>query len=322
MWKHCINKKWFTLRVRTNLAKWHLLFVLVSMGSLGLPAFAQPLPETTLPVLIADEHWKPLLQNTDSPLQQRLEKKLSQNKRWNPLIKQQKMGVGLVDLTDPQHIKFARVNGKVEMYAASLPKIAILLASFEAFEQGTLSETPETMQDLQKMIRVSSNKTATRMIDRLGGLKVIEAVLRDPRYELYDEEMGGGLWVGKRYAQAGNRFPDPLKGLSHAATVTQVSRFYYLLATGRLVSPERSQQMLQILSKPGISHKFVHSLKLLAPKANLYRKSGTWRNWHSDSVLVWGKQWRRYILVSMVEASQGEQILRNLVPAIEEVLEH
>ena len=232
------------------------------------------------------------------------------------------MGVGLVDLTDPQHIKFARVNGKVEMYAASLPKIAILLAAFQAFENGTLSQTPETMLDLQKMIRVSSNQTATRMIDKLGGLKVIESVLRDPRYELYDEEDGGGLWVGKRYAQVGKRFPDPLKGLSHAANVTQVCRFYYLLATGRLVTPERSKQMLQLLTKPGVKHKFVHSLKLIAPKADLYRKSGTWRNWHSDSVLVWGKKWRRYILVSMVESPKGEQIMRNLVPAVEKVLGH
>ena len=37
--------------------------------------------------------------------------------------------------------------------------------------------------------------------------------------------MGGGLWVGKRYAAAGKRLPDPMNGLSHGATVEQVSRF-------------------------------------------------------------------------------------------------
>ena len=58
---------------------------------------------------------------------------------------------------------------------------------------------------------------------------------------------------------------DPLRGLIHGATVTQVCRFYYLMATGRLISPERSRQMLEYLNAPGIHHKFVHSLDILAP---------------------------------------------------------
>jgi hypothetical protein len=52
----------------------------------------------------------------------------------------------------------------------------------------------------------------------------------------------------------------------------------------------------------------------------LYRKSGEYNIWNSDSILVWGKTWRRYILVGMVAHRQGEQILRELVPVVEEVL--
>jgi beta-lactamase class A len=108
--------------------------------------------------------------------------------------------------------------------------------------------------------------------------------------------------------------------LSHAATVTQVCRFYYQLANGRIINPQRSKEMLEILSNPKIEHKFVKILRRLAPQARIYRKSGTWKNWHSDSVLVWGPVWRRYILVSMVESEQGEKILRDLVPVVERVL--
>ncbi|MEZ4763593.1 MAG: hypothetical protein R3C26_10460 [Calditrichia bacterium] len=39
-----------------------------------------------------------------------------------------------------------------------------------------------------------------------------------------------------------------------------------------------------------------------------------------DSMLCWGPNWRRYILVGLVEDAKGEQILRDLVPAVEEVL--
>ena len=78
--------------------------------------------------------------------------------------------------------------------------------------------------------------------------------------------------------------------------------------------------MLEILSNPGIHHKFVNILERRVPRIYLFRKSGTWKVWHADSVLVWGPEWRRYILVGMVEDPQGEQILRNLVIAVEEVL--
>ncbi len=109
-------------------------------------------------------------------------------------------------------------------------------------------------------------------------------------------------------------------GLSHGASVTQVCRFYYLLAIGQLVNRQRSIQMLDILSDPEIHHKFVNTLNNIAPEAKLYRKSGTWRNWHSDSVMVWGPVWRRYIVVGLIEDKRGEQILRDLIPTVEKVL--
>jgi len=74
-----------------------------------------------------------------------------------------------------------------------------------------------------------------------------------------------------------------------------------------------------MLSNTHLHHKFVHALDHIEPFARVYRKSGTWRIWHSDSVLVWGLD-TRYILVGLVEDRRGEQILRDLVPVIEKVL--
>ena len=234
---------------------------------------------------------KPLRNLADFNLQTKLNEKISENPHWQDLVTTRKMAVGLVDLRDPRNVKFARINGNIMMYAASLPKIAILLAAMDALEKGELKETKEILADLRLMIARSDNQASTRMIDRLGYEK-IESVLTDPRYELYDEQYGGGLWVGKRYAHEGQRYPDPLKGLSHAATVSQVCRFYYLLVYGQLVSYERSKQMLQIMGEPELHHKFVNTLDKIAPDAKLYRKSGSWRNFHSDSILVWGPEGR------------------------------
>lgn len=280
---------------------------------------AQSNAEPALPFQLADEQVRPLRQLLERDLQRRLEARLQQNKKWKKLIQKRKMAVGLVDLSNPQNIRFARVNGPVMMYAASLPKLAILLAAYEAFKDGGLEKTPEIEHDLKMMISKSDNRAATRMIDRLG-LEKIQAVLQDSRYELYDTDQGGGLWVGKRYAKAGRRIPEPIQGLSHAATVTQVCRFYYLLAMGKLVDRESSSEMLDILADPELHHKFVNTLNEIVPDAKLFRKSGSWRNWHSDSVLVWGPVWRRYIVVGLIDDADGEQILRQLIPAVEDVL--
>lgn len=275
----------------------------------------------SLPVQVSDASWRPLQNFEDPFLQEKLQKKLSEHPIWNDLIKRKKMAVGLVDLTNPAFPKFSHVNGSEMMYAASLPKIAVLLAACESMEEGILKETPAVAEDLNNMIRYSDNLAATRLIDFLGFEK-IAAILRSPKYKFYDPNKGGGLWVGKRYAKTGEKHPDPIEGLSHAATVDQVCRFYYLLATGRLINPQRSREMLMILSNPGIHHKFVRALDEIAPNAQLYRKSGTWRNWHSDSVLVWEDGARQYILVGLIEHYKGGKILEELVPVVEDALYH
>jgi beta-lactamase class A len=170
------------------------------------------------------------------------------------------------------------------------------------------------------MISKSNNAASTRMIDRLGYEK-IQSVMTDPKYMFYDENHGGGLWVGKRYGGGGDTNREPLKNLSHAATVNQVCRYYYLLANGQLVNRARSKQMLDIMGDPELHHKFVNTLDDIAPSAKLYRKSGSWKNFHSDSILVWGKNPnRRYILVALIDDASGEQIIRDLVKPVERVL--
>jgi beta-lactamase class A len=295
----------------------------------GAVGFAQSSPANAqadrpahepVPVPVPPAHWIPLYDAVDPGLQARLERRINANPTWRRLVERKRLAVGVVDLGDGQGApRFARINGNQMMYAASLPKIAILLSAYVSFDDGSLAETETAHQDLQNMIRFSSNEAATRTMDAVG-MRKIEQVMRDPRFGFYDEALGGGLWVGKRYASTGPRRGDPLFNISHGATVTQVCRFYYQLAEGHLISPERSAQMLEDLSDPGIHHKFVAAIERRAPLARIFRKSGTWQNWHSDSALVRGTDWRNYILVALVESPNGETILRDLVPAAEDVL--
>lgn len=291
-----------------------LLIVLLYFFSFSL------LAQNELPILQNNLKLKPLKSLSNSSLQTNLEKELNLNPKWKLLIAQNKMAVGVIDLSNPKITKYASINGNHMMYAASLPKISILLAAMDAIENGELKETEEVTNDMKIMISKSDNGAATRMIDRLGYEK-IASVMTSPKYELYDEEDGGGLWVGKRYGGGGDTFREPLLNLSHAATVDQVCRYYYLLANGKLVNRARSKQMLDIMENPALHHKFVNTLDQIAPNARLFRKSGSWKNFHSDSILVWGKDpKRRYILVALIDDESGEQIIRNLVKPIEKVL--
>jgi len=274
----------------------------------------------SLPFMASKEgDFRPLSELKDFQLQQTLENKIKKNSKWNRLIDNKKMAVGLVDLRDLNNIRFASINGDEIMYAASLPKIAILLATADALEKGELKETPEILKDMRLMISRSNNEATTRLIDLLGYEK-IKQVVTAPEYKLYDPEKGGGLWVGKRYAKTGPRNPEPIKGISHAATADQVCRFYYLLINGKLVSYDRSKQMLDMMIDPEIHHKFVNTIEKIRPNAKLFRKSGTWKNYHADSILVWGEH-DRFILVGLLQDDDGERILRQLIYTVEDVLD-
>jgi beta-lactamase class A len=231
---------------------------------------------------------------------------------------QKNLSVVVVDITDPFSPRMAYVNPNEMMYAASLPKIAILLGAFDRIANGEMALDDQTLEKLQKMIRNSSNEAATEMLNRVGK-DYISDLLQSPRYRLYDPEKNGGLWVGKEYGKSPAYERDPLHNLSHGATAYQVARFYYLLETGQLVSPELSALMKSILGNPAIEHKFVKGLKKVHPESRIYRKSGTWKHYHSDSAIV-EHDGRRYIAVALAKSPHGEKWLTQLIVALDKLV--
>ncbi len=228
------------------------------------------------------------------------------------------LSVVVVDITDTSSPRMAYVNPNEMMYAASLPKIAILLGAFEKIASGEMDLNDETLEKLKLMIRYSSNAAATEILHRVG-MDYLAELLQSPRYRLYDPERNGGLWVGKDYAKAPAWKRDPLHNLSHGATALQVARFYYLLETGQLVSPELSKLMKSILADPAVEHKFVKGLKDIQPDSEIYRKSGTWGPYHSDSAIV-EHHGRRYIAVALAKSSKGERWLQKLIVALDDII--
>jgi len=263
------------------------------------------------------EAWPGLSESQDPALQQQLEDEIA-NLGLTGVVRDKRLAVALVDITDPHHPRFAALNPDLGIYAASLPKIAILLGVFQkAADEGRKIDR-ETMSLCRAMIRESSNPAATELLNDVG-FEYLADLLQSSRYALYDELHDGGLWVGKAYASTQAWKRDPVNNLSHGATVFQVARFYYLLETGRLVSPDASAMMKTILGKPALQHKFVQGLLANRPGSRIYRKSGTWKEWHSDSAIV-ERDGRRYIAVALTQSRNGGNMLSRIIVALDDIV--
>jgi beta-lactamase class A len=157
-----------------------------------------------------------LLRNSIDPdfqaaFEQTLEKQFGEG-IWD-LVKAKKVGIVLADITDTKKPKVAEVNGDVMLYAASLPKIAIVLGVFVEMERGNLKMDDETRQLLITTVRKSSNKAATELLERVG-IENLAEILQSDRYRLYDPDNGGGLWVGRDYGGGPVWKRDPVNNIS------------------------------------------------------------------------------------------------------------
>lgn len=252
----------------------------------------------------------PLRSALDSALQREMDALVSRPHLLRA-VHEERFSAALVDITDIYKPRLAMINGDLMQYAASLPKIAILLGVFDAVASGDLTMDEATLDAATRMIRNSSNTAATQMYYAVGPER-LAGVLQSPRYRLYNRDWGGGLWVGKPYAKRDTWRRDPIANLSHGATAFQVARFFYLLEAGQLVSPEASSTMKSMLGSPAIRHKFVKGLAGARPGSVIFRKSGTWRTYHSDGAIV-ERDGRRYIAVVMANDVAGSQWLSELI---------
>lgn len=282
-----------------------LLITVLVLLILAVPGYGPRASEVTQ--LLSD--------SGDQVLQQRLEALIRQQGLWTA-AERGDLAVTLAVVTDPSSPRLAQINGHRMVYAASLPKIAILLGAAVSIEEGRLELSEELEKDLHNMIRYSCNACATRVLEQVGRDEML-TILQSPEFLFYDAESWGGLWIGKDYGPAQAYQRDPLAGLSHGATSFQAARFYYKLYTGTLVSTEASNLMLDTLIRPGIRHKFVKAL-ISYPGLDIYRKSGSWKDWHADSALVVRGD-EAYIMVVLAHDPQADQWLENLAVPLHEL---
>lgn len=256
--------------------------------------------------------------NYDSPIDPELQleiEKIDARLREPLGMTSEHTAVGVLDL---KRLRLAMICPDRIEYAASVAKIGILLAYFELRPDSARQLAPQARHELGQMAKASSNEMAAKYSRELG-LKEIQKVLDS--YEFYDVNRGGGLWVGRHYGHADERYGDPLADHSHAITVRQVLRFYLLLEQGKLVSPEASKTMKEIFDSPEIPHDQIKFVKAIGdrPGVHILRKWGSWEQWLHDSAIVTGPG-RHYILVGITHHARGDDYLVGLAQAVDDLL--
>ena len=289
--------------------------LLVTMAISSLFAFA---PSGVLAEQEPKPRYPVLWDYVDAGLQTSLEQMLAgMHPEFMKAVKNEKLAIAVVDVTELQDPRVASINGDVMLYAASLPKIAIVLGAFVEEESGDLELNKEVMDELHAMIRKSSNKAATSVLNRVG-VEDLAAILQSEKLRLYDPEHNGGLWVGRPYGKGPAWKRDPLHQLSHGASAMQAARLYYLIITEQAVTAEHHQMIGDIFAKPGIQHKFVKGMRD-QPDAEVFRKSGTWKQFHSDSGIVTRPD-MEYIVVVLVDHEAGGEGIVDLIKAIDNLM--
>lgn len=249
----------------------------------------------------------------DAPLDAALQEELEEvdaaaRKRLGMSAEQ--AAVGVLDLSRG---RLAMIHPDREEYAASVPKIGILLAYFILRPDALANVPKEERHELGLMVKASSNEAAAKFSQMLG-LKEIQRVLNENGF--YDAKQGGGIWVGKHYGVSGERYGSPVADNSHAATVRQLIRFYLLMEQGRLVSAEVSKVMREIFKSPEIPHDPIKFVKALADEnVQIIRKWGSWEDWLHDSAVVKGEG-RHYIIVGLTHHPRGDEYLEEMARSV------
>jgi beta-lactamase class A len=179
-------------------------------------------------------------------------------------LEEKQLSITLIDLRDPTHPITASFRGNERIYPASVVKLFYLAATHRWLEDKKLTETPELKRSVKDMIVDSSNEATQYVLDVVthttGG------------YELPPKEME--KWqharnaVNRYFTSLGytninvnqKTFCEDAYGREKVSrgpngenrnklTTDATARLMMEIATGKAVTPARSQQMMELLKR-------------------------------------------------------------------------
>ncbi len=176
-------------------------------------------------------------------------------------LTKEKLALTVIDVRTGEQASY---RGSVPIYPASVVKLFYLVAAHQQMEAKKLADTPELRRALRDMIVDSSNDATGLIVDSLTG------TTGGP--ELPQSEMAAWLekrnWMNRYFAGLGyesinvnqKTFAEGPYGRerqgrgpqfenNNRLTTDATARLMRLIATGKAVTPERSEQMMTLLHR-------------------------------------------------------------------------
>jgi beta-lactamase class A len=254
-------------------------------------------------------------------------------------FKEQNLSITLIDLSDPQHPVQASFRGDERIYPASVVKLFYLAAAQRWLEDGKVQETEELRRALRDMIVDSSNDATQFVVD------VLTDTTSGP--ELPPAEMQ--QWAMKRnavnryFASLGytninvnqKTYCEDSYGREHVfrgakgenrnkLTTNATARLLSEIATGRAVTPARSQAMMELLKRDYAGKSEdpddqAHGFTALAlkPGARLWSKAGWTSTTRHDAAYIELPTGARFVLVVFTTDFAKE---REIIPTVARVV--
>ncbi|SRR5579884_148533 len=203
--------------------------------------------------------------------------------------------VGLVGLNLATNERVA-VSPDAVLPSASVLKLGIMVTLYQEASDGHLTWTDAVRQDLSRMISVSDNDAANRLMD-LVGVDRVNAVLED---------------YGLRHTQLRNHFSStrsPAQPGGNLTTAADMARLLQLLATDRLVDSRASAEMRALLST---TEDFSKLARALPPDVRIEHKSGWYPGVANDVGIIHGHR-GTYVLAVMTSGSTSDEAGNQLI---------
>lgn len=254
-------------------------------------------------------------------------------------LKQEKLAITLIDLSDTQQLRQASFRGGEPIYPASVVKLFYLVAAQRWMEDGKLKESVEFERGLHDMIVDSSNDATHFVLDALTGVsngaelspsKMEDWGRRRNAVNRYFAALGyTGInvnqkpWCEGPYGRE-RIFLGPKFENRNKLTTDATARLLADIVTNRAVTPARSAQMMTLLKRDFAgksedpddqAHGFTGIA--LEDGARLWSKAGWTSTARHDAAYVELPTGQRFVLVTFTTDVAKE---RDIIPAIARVV--
>ncbi len=254
-------------------------------------------------------------------------------------FKSNEIAATLIDLRDPQNLKWANVSGEKPIYPASVIKMFYMAALERQLEDGKIALTPELSRGLKDMIVISSNEATQYILDVLTDTSS-GAELPEKQFQKWQYKRNR---VNRFYSSLGYQninvdqktFCEDAYGIEQQTrkyngenrnmlTTNATARLLAEIVTGRIADVSHTQRMMSLMKRDpfaesadpdsqarGFSGKLLLERKMTGAK--LWSKAGWTSKARHDAAYIETPDGLKFVVVIFTENHANEQ---NVIPTI------